>query len=125
MELLKKIAKKRLILLVTHEEDLVKYYCDAIIEIVDGKVTNITSNDKKGNYDKQDKNDIYLGDFKKTDVNNDLINMRIELEITKRVKLMVDKTLRDSYDTRIRRIREKIQELEFRNSAIANIIAGR
>ena len=75
MELLKKISKKRLILLVTHEEDIVSYYCDSIIEIVDGKVTNIKDNKDKKNYDRQDKNDIYLGDFERKDINNDLIDI--------------------------------------------------
>ena len=41
MDLLKQISKTKLVVLVTHEANLVDYYCDRVIEVVDGAITNI------------------------------------------------------------------------------------
>ena len=40
MELLRQVARDHLVLLVTHEHDLLPYYCDRIIEISDGTVVS-------------------------------------------------------------------------------------
>lgn len=70
MDLLRAIAKDHLVLLVTHEANLVDYYCDTVIELSDGKVVNIKNNDLVGGFSAKDKNTIYLGEFeKKTDKN--------------------------------------------------------
>ena len=44
MNLLKAISKEHLVVLVTHEESLVNYYCNKIIHLSDGKVVNIEDN---------------------------------------------------------------------------------
>ena len=70
MDLLKAIAKDHLVLLVTHEANLVDYYCDTVIELADGKVVNVKKNDLVNGYSARDKNTIYLGELdKKTDAN--------------------------------------------------------
>lgn len=63
MDLLKQISKDHLVLLVTHEADLVDYYCDMVIELHDGKVVNVKNNECAGGYTVRDKNDIYLGEL--------------------------------------------------------------
>lgn len=63
MDLLKKVSKTKLVLLVTHEVNLVDYYCDQVIELVDGKVTNIRTNDNASGLSSKSKNDIYLGEL--------------------------------------------------------------
>ena len=65
MDLLKRIAKDHLVLLVTHEEDLVDYYCDKVIEISDGKVVGMRDNHGANGYAARDKNDIFLGELEK------------------------------------------------------------
>ena len=40
MDILKKISKDHLVVLVTHEDDLASEYCDRIIEMNDGRITN-------------------------------------------------------------------------------------
>ncbi len=66
MDLLKAISKDHLVLLVTHEANLVDYYCDTVIELKDGKVEKIRSNTVSMGYHVKDKNHIYLGEMEKT-----------------------------------------------------------
>ncbi len=68
MELLRQISKEHLVLLVTHEESLVDYYCDTVIELHDGKVANVRHNDALGGYSARDKNDIFLGELDKCEI---------------------------------------------------------
>ena len=45
MDILKKLSKDHLVILVTHEKDLASEYCDRIIEMNDGKVTGMQGKD--------------------------------------------------------------------------------
>ena len=65
MDLLKSISKEHLVLLVTHENELVDYYCDQVIGLKDGKVTEIRENQDANGYVGRDKNVVYLGDYEK------------------------------------------------------------
>ncbi|MBR5349008.1 MAG: ABC transporter ATP-binding protein/permease [Lachnospiraceae bacterium] len=65
MDLLKSISKEHLVLLVTHESNLVDYYCDQVIGLKDGKVTEIRENHDANGYVGRDKNVVYLGDYEK------------------------------------------------------------
>lgn len=65
MDLLKEIARDHLVLLVTHEEDLVDHYCDTVIELCDGRVVNVQRNEGATGLNAKDKNDIYLGELSK------------------------------------------------------------
>lgn len=68
MDLLKQIAKDHLVLLVTHEANLVDYYCDTVIELSDGQVVSIKQNQSANGFAARDKNDIYLGELEKTEL---------------------------------------------------------
>ena len=57
MDILKKISKDHLVILVTHEKELAEEYCDRIIEMNDGKITN-KGKDFSGSGKKAEKNDI-------------------------------------------------------------------
>ena len=70
MDLLKQIAKDHLVLLVTHEANLVDYYCDTVIELSDGKVVNVKQNKTANGFAARDKNDIYLGELEKTELSS-------------------------------------------------------
>lgn len=76
MDLLKEISRDRLVVLVTHEEKLVDYYCDKVIEIKDGEITNTYNNTNVNGYNGKPKNYIYLGDFGKKEISEG--NMNIE-----------------------------------------------
>lgn len=65
MELLRAISKEHLVLLVTHEANLVDYYCDTVIEISDGKIESVRENAGDSGYYSKDKTSIYLGDLEK------------------------------------------------------------
>jgi len=70
MDLLRTIANDHLVILVTHEANLVDYYCDKVIELADGKIVNVKNNDLVGGFSSKDKNTIYLGELeKKADYN--------------------------------------------------------
>lgn len=64
MNIIKKISEDRLVILVTHEVNLAKFYASRIIEIEDGKVVNDYINDHEDNLDYSIDNNIYLKDMK-------------------------------------------------------------
>lgn len=68
MDLLKAIARDHLVLLVTHEANLVDYYCDKVIELQDGKVISTKDNDSANGFTARDKSDIYLGELEKSEI---------------------------------------------------------
>lgn len=70
MDLLKAISKDHLVLLVTHEANLVDYYCDTVIELSDGQVKNIRNNSDANGFTVKDKNAIYLGELEKSELRN-------------------------------------------------------
>ena len=65
MDILKQISRTRLVILVTHEANLVDYYCDRVIELSDGHIDNIRENQNATGYIQRDKNSIYLGELEK------------------------------------------------------------
>ncbi len=76
MDLLKQIAKDHLVILVTHEANLVDYYCDTVIELKDGKVVGVKNNTDANGYVAKGKNDIYLGELQKSEISDE--NAQIE-----------------------------------------------
>ena len=65
MDLLKAISKEHLVLLVTHEANLVDHYCDKVIELSDGSIVEIKDNESANGFEAKNKNDIYLGELEK------------------------------------------------------------
>ena len=65
MDLLKQISRDHLVLLVTHEANLVDYYCDRVIELRDGCVTGVRDNEGANGFAARDKNDIFLGELER------------------------------------------------------------
>ena len=76
MELLREIAQEHLVLLVTHEEDLVDHYCETVVELCDGKVVNVRHNEAVNGLRTRDKNDVFLGELEKhTEAANDRVQV--------------------------------------------------
>ena len=63
MNIIKTISKERLVILVTHEQNIAGFYSDYVAEIKDGKVVNIYSNDPSRSLDYRLENKIYLKDM--------------------------------------------------------------
>ena len=70
MDLLRQISKEHLVVLVTHEANLVDYYCDTVIELSDGKVISERRNAAANGFYAKDKNDIYLGELEKSELSD-------------------------------------------------------
>ena len=64
MNIIKAISKEKLVILVTHERDLAKFYASRIIELQDGSITKDYKNEHKEDLDYQTENTIYLKDIK-------------------------------------------------------------
>ncbi len=75
MDLLKELSKEHLVVLVTHEAELVDYYCDKVIELSDGKVEAVRDNDGACGYASRNKNDIYLGELQKSESADDKVSV--------------------------------------------------
>ncbi len=91
MDLLKQIARDHLVLLVTHEANLVDYYCDSIVELRDGAVVSVKQNSGANGFFARDKNDIFLGELKKTtmgDTNAEIEYYGEDLHVPVRLKLI-------------------------------------
>lgn len=64
MKIIRSISRDRLVILVTHEQDLARFYADRIVEISDGKIVNDYENDCVSKLDYRLDNTFYLKDFK-------------------------------------------------------------
>ena len=63
MNIIKTISEERLVILVTHEQNIAEFYSDHVAEIRDGKIVNIYDNDLGRSLDYQLENRIYLKDM--------------------------------------------------------------
>ena len=75
MDLLREISKTHLVILVTHEANLVNLYCDKVIALSDGKVISERDNEILSSYVARDKNKIYLGELEKKEENSNFVNV--------------------------------------------------
>ena len=66
MDILKELSKDKLVLLVSHEQDIVEQYADEIIQIVDGEVESDILNDSIDNTSIKASKNIYLEDYAKS-----------------------------------------------------------
>lgn len=76
MTILKKISKECLVLLVTHEKRIAKFFGDRIIEICDGKVVR-DENNTASTYERSDDSNIYLKEFEPDNIENDYSRFNI------------------------------------------------
>ena len=63
MNIIKAISKERLVILVTHEKNIAKFYASKIVSLEDGKIINIIEDNKESELDYKMDNKIYLKDF--------------------------------------------------------------
>jgi len=78
MNIIKSISSKYLVILVTHEEELARFYADRIIELKDGLVIKDYKNEFAGTLNYEIENRIYLKDYKDIKkINKDNLNINI------------------------------------------------
>ena len=75
MNIIKKISKNVLVILVSHEKNIATSYSDYIIEVSDGKITNQSNLDGKSSYKYEDDQNLYLKEFAYKKIENNNINL--------------------------------------------------
>ena len=99
MNIIKKISQTKLVILVTHEEELADFYADRVIKLRDGQVVEDYENKSQLDLDMKHETDIYLKDLKElTDIGNDVAKVKVysdeDTDAVFNVKLIVkNKTL--------------------------------
>ncbi len=69
MKLLKRISKKQLVILVTHEQELIRNYCDSVVEMSDGSIKNVYDNNTEMHQDEKESNIIYVNELEERENN--------------------------------------------------------
>ncbi len=83
MKIIKAISNEKLVILVTHEQDLAKFYASRIIELQDGNIIKDYKNDTSDSLDYRVDNSFYLKDFK---YNNSLKDNNIDIDVYSETK---------------------------------------
>lgn len=77
MSILKNISKECLVLLVSHEKRIAKFFADRIIEICDGKVVRDELNTSLESYERSDDANIYLKEMEQSNLSDQLAEFKI------------------------------------------------
>lgn len=78
MNIIKSISKEFLVILVTHEEELARFYADRIIELKDGVIISDYENKYVGSLNYEIENQIYLKDYEEINkIKKDNINIDV------------------------------------------------
>lgn len=96
MNIIKAISRDKLVILVTHEENLANFYADRIIKIKDGSVISDEPNNHEKGLDYVMDNRIYLGDMKREEqYSGDVADVRFyggENEKPRRTSILLSET---------------------------------
>ncbi|MDY0210571.1 MAG: ABC transporter ATP-binding protein/permease [Acholeplasma sp.] len=76
MNIIKKISKTKLVLLVTHEKEIADFYADRVIELNDGKIINDRLNEATGSLDLKHESDIYLKDLNMVQIDQEHLDYK-------------------------------------------------
>ena len=105
MNIIKKISQTKLVVLVTHEEELADFYADRVIKLSDGKITEDYLNNSSADLDLKHDTDIYLKDLEQlTSIEDKVANVSVysdeDVKPNFNVRLIVkNKTLYLDIDT--------------------------
>ena len=90
MNIIKSISKDKLVILVTHEVPLAKFYATRIIEVLDGKVVKDYQNKNSDNLDYRIDNKFYLKDFKYQDsIKDSNVNINMYSDTKEKLNLII------------------------------------
>lgn len=115
MKIIKAISKDRLVILVTHEQNLAKFYASRIIELQDGTIVKDYKNDSVDELDYEIDNSFYLKDFK---YNNKLKedNLDIDVYSNSKEKIKLDIVVKNGNIYIKSNTREKVEVVEDNSS---------
>ena len=77
MTILKELSRESLVVMVTHEERIARFFADRIITLEDGRIISDTSDWEREAMDGGAKNTIYAGDYKEKALSDHEISLRI------------------------------------------------
>lgn len=89
MEIIKKISQNCLVILVSHEKQLVDFYSDRVIQISDGSVVKDYENSGNRTIDRSDERNIYLKDLQSNHQENHGVARYYENELDDSLSLTV------------------------------------
>ena len=75
MNIIKKISKTTLVILVSHEERIARSYSDYMIEVCDGKITSQKQLINNSQYEYEDNHNIYLKEYSYQKLANEEVNI--------------------------------------------------
>ena len=88
MQIIKAISEKKLVILVTHEQELAKFYANRIIEIEDGCIKKDYLNDLQEDLDYGIDGNFYLKDFKENiELKDNKVNIHLYRDTSDKVSL--------------------------------------
>ena len=89
MNIIKKISKKILVILVSHERSIATSYSDYIIEVKDGKIDSQTSLDGSDSYRYEDDQNIYLKELEYKKIESDQVNIDFYSNDKQKINLQI------------------------------------
>lgn len=89
MNILKKISKNTLVILVSHEQNIVNSYSDYIIQIKDGKVTDQKQLTGDNIYKLEDDQNIYLKEYVYEKLESDKVSIHFYSNEEKKINLQI------------------------------------
>lgn len=115
MKIIKAISKDRLVILVTHEQNLAKFYASRIIELKDGTIIKDYKNDSVDELDYEIDNSFYLKDFKYNNkLNKD--NLDIDIYSNSKEKIKLDIVVKNGNIYIKSNTKEKVEVVEDNSS---------
>lgn len=87
MKIIRAISKEKLVILVTHEQNLAKFYASRIIKLEDGKVIEDYPNDNDDILDYEIENTFYLKDMHKETPTDEVTIYKKSDEATKKINI--------------------------------------
>jgi len=115
MKIIKAISKDRLVILVTHEQNLAKFYASRIIELQDGTIIKDYKNDSVDELDYEIDNSFYLKDFKYNNkLNKD--NLDIDVYSNSKEKIKLDIVVKNGNIYIKSNTKEKVEVVEDNSS---------
>lgn len=111
MNIIKAISREKLVILVTHENDLAKFYASRIIEIQDGTIKKDYENQHSDELDYQVENNFYLKDFKEIRKLEDE-NIDINIFSDKKEKLKLDIVVKNGNVYIKSKIKERLEVVD-------------
>ncbi len=75
--ILKELSRESLVVMVTHEERIARFFADRIITLEDGRIIDDTTDWSRGTMDAGEKDAVYSGEYEESKYSSEQIDLRI------------------------------------------------